>query len=157
MRVAAHVVEVGVAGEEARVGADVDGQAEQRLPRVEHRRDAPLARFGDDDAVGRVARDRAGDLAGEAAGVVGIVEADVVDVPARLHQRRGMVAHRREDVGDLLAVVADVGRLVGDLHHQHDRVGGRGPIQRRQVERQLVAQHRDQRFHPPSMLLHGRR
>ena len=71
-----------MAGEEAVVGADLDGEAEQRLPAFEHRLDAELARLGDDDAVGRMALDGARDLAGEAAGIVGIVERDIVDLPA---------------------------------------------------------------------------
>ena len=58
-----------------------------------------------------------------------------------------MVAHRRQDECQLALVVRDVGRLVGDLHHQQHRCRGVGAVERRQVERQLVAEDGDEDGH----------
>ena len=53
---------------------------------------------------------------------------DIVDDEPCLPQLLGEMAHGGEDEGDLLLVVAHIGRLVGDLAHQHDvlrRIGVR--------------------------------
>ena len=46
----------GADGAETVGGADLDGDAEQRFPRIERRLDAPFTRFGDDDARGIITR-----------------------------------------------------------------------------------------------------
>ena len=55
--------------------------------------------------------------------VGGIIEADVVDGETIGAQFTCEVAHGGEDQRELLLVVADIGRLLRDLHHQ-DGVSG---------------------------------
>lgn len=125
----------------------------------EHRGDAPFAGLGHDDPFGCVAFDRAGDLAGKSARVVGIVQRDVIHCPSKRAQSLGMVSHRGENEGDLLLVVADISRFLGDLHHQHHRLGRIDVVERGDTGRELIAQDRDQDRHcrrsiPHSPILH---
>ena len=107
----------------------------------------PLAAFGHGHGVETPAVQRAGQFAGDGAGVVGIVDGDVSHRQPPGPQTLGVVSHGGEDQGDLLLVVADIGRLVAHLGHQKG-VGGRvQPVQRAQIVRQLVAQHQSQNRH----------
>ena len=87
------------------------------------------------------------ELTGDAAGVVGVVELGIGDVPAVVPEAAGELAHGGENQGDLLGMVADIGRLVRDLGHD-DHV----PVLVRLAERgdgfgQLVAQDQDESGH----------
>jgi hypothetical protein len=94
-----------------------------------------------------VPRDRPRHLAVEAAAALGIVQLHVVDTPARRPQRPGVVAHGRQDVGELAPVVAHVGGLVPHLHHQQHGRGLIRTFQRRQAHRQLIAKDGDESGH----------
>ena len=89
--------EFGVGGDEAGICEDRDGAREAALPFAHRLVHPPLAAFGDADFGRGVALHRAGDLAGEAAGVVRVVEAYVIDLPALRPQLFGEVAHCRKD------------------------------------------------------------
>ena len=58
-------------------------------------------------------------------------QADVVDGPASRPQFLGEMPHGREQEGDLLLVVADVGRFGGDFADEDDGPGGMPPAARR--------------------------
>ena len=62
---------------------------------------------------------RAGDFAGEAAGVAGRIQRHILDRPALCPQFLRKVAHGAEEESDLLLVVAHIGRLLADFDHQH--------------------------------------
>ncbi len=132
--------ETAARGDEAVVLADLHRQAGLRAPGLHHGADAPLARLGRDDALDRVAGQRPLQLAGEAAGVLRVIEADVIDRDPLGLQLLGEVPHRREDEDDLLLVVGHVAGLVRHLDHQHHVAGGVEAIQRRDLARQLVAE-----------------
>ena len=80
---------------------------------------------------------------------VGIIIGGIGDRPAIVAKLLREMAHGREQEGDLLAMVADIGRLVADLGHDHDVAVTVGGGQRRQRRRQLVAQDEDKtrRYH----------
>ncbi len=58
-----------------------------------------------------------------------------------------MMPHRGQDIGELNFVVPDICRLFYDLHHKYDGIAGHYRTQRRQIERQLIAQHGNERCH----------
>lgn len=134
--------------EEAMVRTDLDRHAEQARPCRHVRLDAPLAGFGDDDAVRAMACDRPDHLAAEAAAVPVILQLDVVDPQPGLAQGRRVMAHGREQEHDLLRMMPDVGRLVRDFHHQH-HVLRTGAVERAQAGIELVAEDDAQRAHEP--------
>ena len=107
---------------EARVLTDGYRKIEPLLPLFQHFAHAPFASFGNPDRRRRVALDRAGHFAGKAAIIIGIVQHDIVDRPAAIAQRFGMVAHGRQDIGELGLVMTDIFRLVDHFHHQDDAV-----------------------------------
>ena len=130
--------------EETAVGANLDRQARPLREGGQMLGQPPLAAFGHGHGVETAGVQRAGQFAGYGAGVVGIVDGDVSHRQPLGSQALGVVSHGGEDQGDLLLVVADIGRLVAHLGHQKG-VGGRvQPVQRAQIVRQLVAQHQPQ-------------
>ncbi len=106
--------------QEAVVGADLHRHRQGLAPILHHLPDPPLAGLGDDDARGRMTGHRPLQLAGEAAGVAGLGQADVVDRDALGFQFGREMAHRGEQERDLLLVVAHIGRLVPHLDQQDD-------------------------------------
>ena len=86
-------------------------------------------------------------LSGDRPGIAGIVELGITHVPAGLAQTCRELAHGGEDQRDLLGVMLHVAGLVRDLRHHHDVLGLVGLLQRRQLLRQLVAQHEHQPAH----------
>jgi hypothetical protein len=87
-------------------------------------------------------------LACQIAGVVSIVEPDVIDAPSRLPQFRGKMTHGREDEGEFLFVMPHIACLDHDLGHQHDVPLRIARAQGGQRGRQLVAKNEDEaRFH----------
>ena len=142
------IIEFAVGRNEPCISANLDRDAEHRLPCLEHCLHAPLAAFGNNDPLGRMPLDRTRDFAGKAARIVRIIERDIIDCPPRLTQRFGMVPHRRKDERDLALVMADVRGLVGHFHHQDYGVRKVCAGKRGQVERQLVTKDRDQSRHP---------
>ncbi len=138
------VAKFGDAGDETVVGEDNYFAVELVGPFLDGLLHPPFARFHHVDAARIMAVDSAGDFAGEAAGIAGIVQLHVINCPAGIAQFAGEVAHRREDQRDLLLVVFDVGCLFPDLHHQDDGIILRAPPDRREVSRQLVAQDGDE-------------
>ena len=70
----------------------------------------------------------------------------VVQLPARLAQVRGKVAHGTEDKGNLLLVVTHVGGLGGHLRHHQPVAGFVQRLQRGQGQAELVTQN-DSDFH----------
>ena len=131
---------LGDRADEAVVGQDFDRARKLVVPFVHRRPHPPFARLDHADATGCVALDRAGDLAGETPGIFRIVERHVIDGPAFTPQRRGEVAHGREDQDDLLLVVLDVSRLLPNLHHQDHGLLGRRLSQGRKSARKLIAE-----------------
>ncbi len=106
--------------DEPAIEAKLDIDAEAFAPTLLHLEHAPFRCFGGDHAMRYVARNGPRQFTGQRAGVCRIVEPDIVDLPAKAAQFIGEGAHRGEDEGQLLLVVANVGRLVRDLGHQHD-------------------------------------
>jgi hypothetical protein len=107
--------------QETVVGTDLDRDPDLLFPAFHRLKHPPFAGFRDPDPVWRMTGDCAPDLASEGSAVVRIVELHIIDGPAVGFQRAGMVAHGREQEGDLLAVVRDVIGFFNDLHHQHPR------------------------------------
>ncbi len=132
--------EFGAGGDEAVVGERLDGQGAgaERLP------EPPFAAFGGDDALRVEFGMAAHEFAADRARRVGIVEAAVGDAPAVGFERGGEFAHGGEEEGDLLDVVSDVVRLVGDLGHDDDVAGFFACAQGGEGRRELVAQDEDQ-------------
>ena len=95
---------------------------------------------GDEDGVGQVAARGAFQFAREGARVVGVVEPHVVDRHALRPELLGKVPHRRQDEGDLLLVVRDVGGLLRHLDHQHRVGGGVEAVEGRDRPGELVAE-----------------
>ncbi len=89
-----------------------------------------------------MAFDGAGQLAGEAAGIVLIVQRDIIHLPTRCAQFGGEMAHGREDQRDFLLVMPDVSRFLADFHHQDDGIIGRLPLEAGDRAGELVAKDR---------------
>lgn len=58
-----------------------------------------------------------------------------------------MMPHRGQNIGELHLVAPDICRLFCDLHHKYDGIAEHCRAQRRQIARQLIAQHGDERCH----------
>jgi hypothetical protein len=84
--------------------------------------------------------------ADETARVVRRLQLHVVYDHALLTQSGCEVPHRREDEGDLLLVMTDVGRFFPHLDHQHDVVAGEVG-ERGDIARKVVAEQEAQSFH----------
>ena len=82
---------------------------------------------------------RANQFLGEAAAIARVVEGDVIDRRAPGAQRLGEVPHGREDEGDLLLVMPDVGAFLHRLDQQHHVAVGKIP-QAADREMELVAE-----------------
>ena len=93
---------------------------------------------------------------GEAAAVVRIVEASVVQRPLRGVQGLREVAHRSEEKRDALLAGPDVGRLLLHLGHPHRVARGVEAIEGRRVQVELVAQHEHQGAQPAHVPPAGR-
>ncbi len=124
-----------------------------------HRQRAVLQR-GDQPELPRLGRDRligAGllgtpqQLAGDRAGGLGIVQPPVAHVPALGAQLVREVPHRREQERDLLGMVVDIARLLHHLRHHHHVAVPVRLAQRRDLARELVAQHQHQPWPHHSM------
>jgi hypothetical protein len=140
--------ELRAGAEEAVVLADLDRHAGRGLPAAHVVEHPPLAGKGADDARGPVAGHGPHHLVAQRPGIGRIVERHVVDRQPLRPQRVGEMAHGREQEGDLLRMVADIGRLGRHLGDQH-RVGR--PIdvaQRRHRPGQLVPQNDAEDRHP---------
>ena len=134
--------EIGVAGDQAGVWEEAHGAGQAALPFDQRLLHAPFARLGDAHFARVMALAGARYLAGEAAGVGGVVEAHVIDLPAFGAQFRSEMAHRREDQHDLLLVVTHIGRLVPYLHHQDRGLTGGEAFETGESEGELVAEDR---------------
>ncbi len=106
--------------------------------------DAPFAGFGHADLAHVVGGDGAVELAREAAAVVGVVEADVVDLPAVPAQALGAVAHGAEDQRELLGVMRGVAHLAGDFGEQHAGGGRVGAVECGDALADLIAEHENE-------------
>ena len=133
--------------EKATIGTDFDGHAGESFPAFGHRLDTPFRRFGHHNAVRAMPRHRALDLGCEAAGIVGLVEAYIVDCQTALAERLGKVAHRRQHQYYFLLVMPDVGVFFHHLHHQDNVTAWIEVVQRGKVQRQLVAENNSQGIH----------
>ena len=109
-----------MAGKEAIVGTDLDRDAERRGPALDLRAHPPLRRLRHHDQPRVVPRDRPRNLARESAGVIRIVEEDVIDLHAMPAQSLGEVPLGGQHQRDLLLVVRDNGAFLAHLHHQND-------------------------------------
>jgi hypothetical protein len=87
-----------------------------------------------------MAGDGALHFAREAAAIVRLVERHIIDDKTARAKFVGEMAHGGEDERDLLLVMADVGRLVPHLHHQHDAVGGIAAVEAGDIVAKLVAE-----------------
>jgi hypothetical protein len=129
-------------GEKAPVFATVHGHAERVLPVLHRRAQAVLTGLRDPQAqrprgLQRVARRR---LQGGNTLVVGPVD----NAEAAPLEPPRVVTHGTEDQGDLVPVVAHVGRLLGDLGEEKHVPPGLRSGQQRVVRAQLVAEYQAQ-------------
>ncbi len=154
-------LEIEDRAEEAVVLDDLHRQPEPMPPALDRLLHAPLAGLDDADPLGLVPADGPLDLAVEAAAVAALAKRDVIDRPAIPFEFGGEVPHRRQDQRDLRLVMSDVGRLLGDLHHQHHRILLRDITERGEIMVTLVAEDGDQdhasETKPPQLSFHDGR
>ena len=115
--------EIFGAAEETVVGEDFDGGAEGFVPGFDFFEDAVFAGGGEVKGMGLKGLEGALRLGAEGTGVVGVVDAGVVNGEAALLEFGGKVAHRGEDEGDFLFMVPYGGGLRFYLRHP-DVIGG---------------------------------
>ena len=136
-----------VAADEAAILANLDRQPRPFRKGGQMLGQPPLAAFGHHHRFISAVVQRPGQFAGDRAAVVRIVDAHIAHIDAPPLQPLGVIAYGGEDQGQLLLVMPDIGRLVANLGHQN-RVDVRVQIlQRRQVVRQLIAQHQPKHGH----------
>ncbi|MGY4309925.1 hypothetical protein ACVIJ6_007168 [Bradyrhizobium sp. USDA 4369] len=133
--------------QEVAVGAQLDA-LRQLAELLAHPK---LAGLQHDRRLGLQRRLMAGDLAVERAGIGRIVQLHIADRAAAVFELGAEVPHRREEIGDSHLVLRDIGRLLGDLHLQHDILRRIEAVERSRIGVELVAQHDDEMSHGSSL------
>jgi hypothetical protein len=133
-------------GEETIVGKDLDGSFESILPGLDFGEDAVFAGGGEQEGYRLEGLEGAFGLGAEGTGVMGVVDAGVVNGEAALLEFGGKVAHRGENEGDFLFVVPHGGGLRFYLCHPDVIGGGVEGCEARKGVAELVAEDKGQ-FH----------
>ena len=126
--------------QEVTVVAQLDGECE----RAQQVAQAPVAGLQEDQAFGREGGVMAGEFAGEAAGVGGVIQRGVVDDAAGGALRIAEVTHGGEEIGDAQAVLGDGAGFLAQLRLQDGVLGGVEAVERGGRAVELVAEHDDE-------------
>lgn len=103
--------------EKVAVGEELDGNSQVVAGFQQGLANAMITRFDENDVLGSVLLEGAGELKGKAAGVLRGIEFGVVHCPALFGEVVAEVTHGGEEQGDALRVGPNVSGFLGDLGH----------------------------------------